>query len=259
MSGEIVKKEQQETALAAYDPAMFGSDDTLATGKLTLPILKLCGKVGANTPETVRLGSFYLNLSGENFGRKITIHVIIAKTGRAKFKPDFTLECKSMDGVHGSTGRLCAECPFSQWRDDREDRKLNFCPPVEYSLVLVEGQSLPALLNLTKTLEGAGRKLRTLMNIYKLNNDRLPMDKKTPLIFYKFQLESFDTVSNGFLVQGVKVSTAGIETDPVQRQFLAKVWKSFKDYQGDKQFTETAGDEDDGHAALSAPQEATNV
>ena len=230
MGEELAKKAKEE--MIKYDPDLFG-EETIDKGGLSISYVKLAQKATDSPPEGVRPGDFFTSVGGVNLGTKIVFNVIKAGRQRVKFTSDKKIECKSLDAVHGSVeGRLCATCPFAKWNDDREWRRQNYCPPVEVSLIVLENDTMPAILPLSKMREITGRKLRTQLVQYTARNKILANEQKTPIVFYKFAISSFKE-ANEFGTYGCSLATVGRETDPDRQALLIEIFQSFKKYQGD--------------------------
>lgn len=238
MTEEIQKKVENTAVAVTAEDLGFNN---VSSDNLVLPFLKLAQNATRERPEGVNPGDFFNTASGRSYGESILIHIIADSRTRVKFTKDFKLECKSNDGIGGSCkdeihgNGVCSACSFSTWKDTEEGRRSSYCPPNESFLIIPEGESIPAILALSKVRERAGRDLRMKLIMLKDTVSRLDPEKQLNhlKVYYKFKLTAVGCEVNGYKIFDIKVSNAGIEKDEQVKVSLLEAFRSFKNYKAD--------------------------
>lgn len=228
MSDELVKAGQNLPAVLNEDD--YGYGDEISAEGLQIPLIKLCQNATRERPSGVNPGDFYNASTGKNYGKELTIHVFKSYRGRVKFSADYRLECKSDDGVCGSTYGKCLECSFSKWTDDAQKRKTGYCPPVITFLVVPEGEIIPGLLGLSKVRETAANKVNSQLKFLVMENKTQPQEKRIPICFYKIKLASFVQDYNDNQIYNIKPELVGYEKDAERQRILIGLFREWKTF-----------------------------
>lgn len=163
MNTEIANK--QETALAA--PSSLMDDCVVPNDKLMIPrLLLLQSNSQAVTTAGAAIGTYYNNITEENYGEIVEFIPIKLGFGAVYLDKDEGFKCRSADGITNMFGDKCKECPFGcYYKNWSEDRMPSKCSETIDVLAIERTSKQPLVVTFKRTAYPEGKRLVTNLKL----------------------------------------------------------------------------------------------